>query len=200
MKGAYYYYHYCYNHYYCFGKSVSQAVPARPSGKDPHLVAWDRARASVNPNRLLCDIPQSLQLSQVRLQPIPFQFAVTDHAISVGCWQLASKGRFTYSMPCPCRAAKGLECVFPIRFTQCCRVWFTLAMPCPCHALTMPFFSRPRHSTSIERRPVGYLSAFGFFRLPRGAPRRLLSKAYQSHMQVASVKPNKVCHGRGKEW
>ena len=26
-------------------------------------------------------------------------------------------------------------------------------MPYPCHALTMPFFSRPQHSTAIERRP-----------------------------------------------
>jgi hypothetical protein len=24
------------------------------------------------------------------------------------------KGRFTHNMPCPCRVAKGLECVFPI--------------------------------------------------------------------------------------
>jgi hypothetical protein len=63
------------------------------------------------------------------------------------------KGRFTHSMPRLCRAAKGLECVFPIRFTQCGRVWFTLAMPCPCHAPTMPFFSRPRHSTAVEGRP-----------------------------------------------
>jgi hypothetical protein len=55
-----------------------------------------------------------------------------------------------------------------------------MPMPRPCHALTMPFFSRPRHSTGVERRPVGYLSAFGFFRLPRGVPRRLLSEAYQS--------------------
>ena len=47
----------------------------------------------------------------------------------------------------------------------------------------MPFFSRLRHSTSVERRPVGYLSAFVFFRLPRGVPRRLLSEAYQSQMQ-----------------
>jgi len=77
-------------------------------------------------------------------------------------------------MPCPCcahavplwcRAAKGLECVFPIWLTQCGRVWLTFAMPCPCHAPTMPFFSRPRHSTSVERRPVGYLPEFGFFRL-----------------------------------
>ena len=71
-------------------------------------------------------------------------------------------GRFTHSMPCPCRthtvplpcrAAKVLECVFPIWFTQCGRVWFTLAMPCPCHAPTMPFFSKPQQSTAVERWP-----------------------------------------------
>ena len=28
----------------------------------------------------------------------------------------STKGRFTHSMPFPCRAAKGLECVFPIWF------------------------------------------------------------------------------------
>jgi len=88
-----------------------------------------------------------------------------------------------HAVPLPCRAAKGLECVFPIWFTQCGRVWFTLAMPCPCHALTMPFFSRPRHTTAVERRPLGYLPAFGFFRLPRRVPRRLLSEAYQSSSQ-----------------
>ena len=72
------------------------------------------------------------------------------------------EGWFTHSMPFPCRAhavplpccaARGLECVFPILFTQCGRVWFTLAMPCPCHAPTMPFFSRPKHSTAVERLP-----------------------------------------------
>jgi hypothetical protein len=79
------------------------------------------------------------------------------HKYSVGraynCWMLnwwcitwpvgfkrLSKGRFTHSMPRPCRAAKVLECVFLIWFTQCGRVWFTFAMPRPCHALTMPFF------------------------------------------------------------
>jgi len=71
-------------------------------------------------------------------------------------------------------------------------------LPCPCHAPTIPFFSRPRHSTSVERRPVGYLPAFGFFRLPRGVPRRLLPETYQSQTQVASVKPINVCHGREK--
>jgi len=56
-------------------------------------------------------------------------------------------------------------------------------MPSPCHALTMPFFSRSRHSTAVERRPVGYLPAFGSFRLPRGVPRSFLSEAYQSSSQ-----------------
>ena len=58
-----------------------------------------------------------------------------------------------------------------------------MPMPRPCHALTMPFFSRPRHRTAVERRPVGDLPAFGFFRLPHGVPRRLLSEAYQSSSQ-----------------
>ena len=82
-------------------------------------------------------------------------------------------------MPCH----QGLECVFPIWFTKCGRVWFTLALPRSCHALTMPFFSRPRHSAAVERGPVDYLPAFGFFRLPRGVPRRLLSEAYKSSSQ-----------------
>ena len=53
----------------------------------------------------------------------------------------------------------------------------------PCHALIMPFLSRPRHSTAVERRSVGYLQAFGSFRLPRGVPRRVLSEPYQSLSQ-----------------
>jgi hypothetical protein len=88
-----------------------------------------------------------------------------------------------HAVPMPCRGAKGLECVFPIWFTQYGRVWFTLAMPRPCHALTMPFFLRPRHSMAVKRRPVGYLPAFGFFRLPRGVPRSFLSEAYHSPSQ-----------------
>jgi len=79
-----------------------------------------------------------------------------------------------HALPLPCRTVKGLEYVFPFWFTQCGRVWFTLAMPCPCHAPTMPFFSRPRHSTAVERRPVVYLPAFCFFWLPRGVPRRTI--------------------------
>jgi len=58
-----------------------------------------------------------------------------------------------------------------------------MPMPRPCHALTMPFFSRPRHSTAVERRPVGYLPAFAFSRLRRGVPRRFLSEACQFSSQ-----------------
>jgi hypothetical protein len=56
---------------------------------------------------------------------------LSDVARKTGRTALPSKGRFTHSMPCPCRAhavplpcraAKGLECVFPISFTQCGRV------------------------------------------------------------------------------
>jgi hypothetical protein len=43
-----------------------------------------------------------------------------------------------HAVPLPCRAAKGLECVFPILFTQCGRVWFTFAMPCHAHAMLRP--------------------------------------------------------------
>jgi len=66
-----------------------------------------------------------------------------------------------------------------------CLIHSCHAMPMlhPCHALTMPFFSRPRHSTAVNRRPVGCLPTFSFFRLPRGVPRKLLSEAYQSFSQ-----------------
>ena len=59
----------------------------------------------------------------------------------------------------------------------------------------MPFCSRPRHSTAVERRPVGYPPALGFFRLPRGVPQRLLSEAYQSSSQRSI--PTTVKSGRG---
>jgi hypothetical protein len=106
--------------------------------------------------------------------------AVLRHILSHAHTNCNCKGRFRHTA---CRAANGLECVFPIWFTQRGLVWPTLAMPRPCHALIMPFFSRPRHSTEFERRPVYYLPAFGFFRLPRRVPRRFLSEAYQSSSQ-----------------
>jgi hypothetical protein len=93
----------------------------------------------------------------------------------------------------PYRAASGLDCVFPIWFTQCGRVWFTHAMPRPYHATTMPFWKRLLKAmaqrdmawhceltSAVQRRHVGDLPAFGFFRLLRGVPRMFLSEAYQS--------------------
>ena len=120
-------------------------------------------------------------------------------------------------MPCPCRVAKGLDCVFPIWFKQCSRVWFTHAMPMPrpYRAPTMLFWKRllkatgqhsrgaacARHGmceliSAVGRGPVRDLPRFGFFQLPRGDPRRLSSES-QTEMQLASVKPSNVCHGRG---
>ena len=104
---------------------------------------------------LLCFV-----LYRLKYNVVPFIFKLYQYFVTRNSRN--TKGRFTHSMPCSCRAravplsrraVKGLECVFPICFTQCGRVWFTLAMPCPCHVLTMPFFSRPRHITAVFRRP-----------------------------------------------
>jgi hypothetical protein len=54
-------------------------------------------------------------------------------------------------------------------------------------------------ASAVQRRHVGDLPAFGFFLLPRGVPGSL-SEAYQSQMQVASVKQISVCHGRGEAY
>jgi hypothetical protein len=85
----------------------------------------------------------------------------------------------------PCHSAKGLRLSFPSDLHSAavfdshmpCR---TPAMPRPCRSESD--FSRPRHSaawhgmcelaSAVQRRHVGNLPAFGFFRLPRGVPRR----------------------------
>jgi hypothetical protein len=55
-------------------------------------------------------------------------------------------------------------------------------------------------ASAVQRRHVGDLPAFGVFMLPRGVPGSLLSEAYQSQMQVASVKQSNICHGRGETY
>ena len=55
-----------------------------------------------------------------------------------------------HAVPMPARAAKDLECVFPIWFTQCGHVWFTLAMPRPCHP--RPCHSSQGHGTAWPLR------------------------------------------------
>jgi hypothetical protein len=50
-------------------------------------------------------------------------------------------------------------------------------------------------ASAVQKRHVGDPSAFGFFLPPRAAPGRL-SEAYQSQMQVASVKQSNVSYWR----
>ena len=80
-----------------------------------------------------------------------------------------------------------------------------LPCPCPCHALTMPFFSRPRHSTAVSRRPCCAM-----------ALRRTTWSEHGMGMGMASVnqtrphcvnqmgkthsKPLAAWHGRGTAW
>jgi len=61
------------------------------------------------------------------------------------------------AVPLPCRAAKGLECVFPIWFTKCGRFWFTLAMPRPYHP--RPCRSSQGYSTACRRETACCVSA-----------------------------------------
>jgi hypothetical protein len=106
-------------------------------------------------------------------------------------------------MPRPCRAAKGLECVFPILFTQYDLVWFTLAMPCPCHDPTMPLFSRPQHNTAVSRRPccglekngmVGSWHWHGMACVNQTRPHCVneMGKTHSKHLAAR--------HGRGTAW
>jgi hypothetical protein len=111
-----------------------------------------------------------------------------------------------HAVPLPCRAAKGLDCVFPFDLNSAavfeshmpCRA-HAAPMPRPCHATTIPFWKRHLQATAqrgmvaagewqgmcelasaVQRRHVGDVPTFGFFRLRRGVPRSLLSEAYQS--------------------
>jgi hypothetical protein len=95
----------------------------------------------------------------------------------------------TYAAPMPflCHAV-------PLRVYK---VWSCLihtyhAAPVPCHdhavlKATSQGHGTARHgngmcelASAVQRRHVGDLPSFGFFRLPLGLPRRLLSEAYQS--------------------
>ena len=116
--------------------------------------------------------------------------------------------RSVHVVPLPRRAAKSLESVFPISFTQCGRVWFTLAMPCPCHAPAMPFFSRPQHSTAqhgrretavlccgLEKKGVvGAGHGHGMASVNRTRPHRVnkMGKIHSKHLAAR--------HGRRTAW
>jgi len=56
----------------------------------------------------------------------------------------------SHAVPLPCHAAKGLECVFSIWFTQCGHVWLTLTMQRPCYPWPCP--SSQGHDTARPSR------------------------------------------------
>ena len=105
-----------------------------------------------------------------------------------------------HAIPLPCRAANGLECAFPIWFTQCGRVWLTLAMPRPCHALTMPFFSRPQHSTAVSHWPCCGLEKNGMAGAWHGHGMTSVNQTWPhcvNEMGKTHSKPLVAQHGRG---
>jgi len=95
-----------------------------------------------------CPCRSPVMLCQCRACAVSMPCPMRAYGISMPCpWR-------AHAVPVPYRAAKCLECG---------RGSFTFTMPGPHRAPTMPFFSRPRHSTSDERRNLGYLHAFRYF-------------------------------------
>jgi hypothetical protein len=102
-------------------------------------------------------------------------------------------------MPRPCRSPampchQGFRlCLSPLIYTVRPGLIHTChAAPVPCHDRAVLKANSQGHgsarhghgmcefASAVLRRQVGDLPAFGFFRLPRGVPRRLSSEAYQS--------------------
>ena len=119
-------------------------------------------------------------------------FPCRPHAVPLPC----------HAMPChamPCHAAKGLECVFPIWFTQCSRVWITLAMPRLCH---------PRQCRSSQGHGTARPSKDGLWTTYS----RSASSGYQAEFHGVVIRRIPISdascqfetkhrlHGRGKEW
>jgi hypothetical protein len=65
----------------------------------------------------------------------------------------------SHAVPLPCHSTKGLDCVFPIWFTQCGRVWFTHVMPFPCRSPAMPRICLSESGLSRPRQVRGRLAA-----------------------------------------
>jgi hypothetical protein len=103
------------------------------------------------------------------------------------------------SLAMPCRQVFRLCLPHLIYTVRPCLIHICHAAPVPCHDHAVLKASSQGHGTArhgrgmrmswhgmcelasvVQRRHVGDLSAFGFFRLPRGVPRSLFSEAYQS--------------------
>jgi hypothetical protein len=74
-------------------------------------------------------------------------------------------------------------------------------LPCRAHAIpdhAVLFKATAQHSR--RETACGVTASLRFLPAITRSSTKLLSDAYQSQMHAASVKPNTVCHGRGKEW
>ena len=106
-----------------------------------------------------------------------------------------------HTVPLPCRAAKGLECVFPIWFTQCGRVWFTLAMPYPDHAFLLKATAQHgRRETAVlycgleKNSMVGAWHGHSMESVNQTKPHCV------NQMGKTHSKPLAARHGRGTAW
>ena len=108
------------------------------------------------------------------------------------------KGQFTHSMPCPCgahvvplpcRAAKGLECVFPYDL----HIAAVSDSHLPYHAPTMPFFSRPQPCCAVALRRTTW-SKHGMASVNQTRPHCV------NQMGKTRSKPLAARHGRGTAW
>jgi hypothetical protein len=116
-----------------------------------------------------------------------------------------------HAVPLPCRAAKCLDCVFPIWFTQCGRVWFTHAMPRTCHATTMPFWKRLLKATAQRGMGMG-MACVNFHRPSRDGmwatcPRSASSgyhaefhEGYQKHTNPLNCRTSSLGYFRLPRW
>ena len=127
-------------------------------------------------------------------------------------WQptVSYYGRFTHIMPCPCRAhvtllpcraSKDLECVFPIWFTQCGRVWFTLAMPCSDHSVLLKATARPAPGGRAVALRRSAWSEHGMGKAWHGmASVNQTGPHCVNKMGKTNSKPLETRHGRGTAW
>jgi hypothetical protein len=94
-------------------------------------------------------------------------------------------------MPFPCHAVPLRVWIYTVRP---CLTHTSHAAPVPYHDHAVLKATSQGHGTAqhghgiceltsaVQRRYLGDLPAFGFFRLPRGVPQKLLPEAYHSHM------------------
>jgi len=71
-----------------------------------------------------------------------------------------------------------------------------MPMPCSDHALLLKATAQHGHRETA----CGLPARIRLFPANKRSTTNVVLEANQSQMQVASVKPNNVCHGRGKEW